>query len=143
MQFDDLGAASQLFIDQLSQSPKWLLMLAIGLMPVNLFFEMKKWRLLIHTIYITQWKETIQAILAGLTMALLTPNRVGEIFSRVFILPKEKRLSGVGLSAVGSLGQMVIIQSFGILGLLLIFKHPDFLLLSKSKLILLSILGLK
>jgi len=128
IRFDDLKGASQLFMEQLQEAPISLLLIAVALIPVNWWFELKKWRQLILPLHPIQWPETIRAVISGLTMALMTPNRVGEVFSRVYILPREKRLAGVGLSAIGSLAHMVVIQAMGILGIALLFTNPDFLL---------------
>ncbi len=50
-------------------------------------------------------------------MAMLTPNRIGEIFSRVFVLPKNKRAEGIGYSGINSLAQMLIAQLMGLVGM--------------------------
>ncbi len=88
---------------------------------------MKKWRTLILRLHPVTWSQVVRAVLAGLTMALLTPNRIGENFSRVFILPKEKRVAAIGLSGVNTLAQIVIIQLGGILGFLLLINNNQFL----------------
>ena len=88
---------------------------------------MKKWRTLILRLHPVTWSQVVRAVLAGLTMALLTPNRIGENFSRVFILPKEKRVAAVGLSGVNTLAQIVIIQLGGILGFLMLINNDQFI----------------
>ncbi|MBT3242354.1 MAG: flippase-like domain-containing protein [Bacteroidetes bacterium] len=127
MRYEDLGSTGQLFIRQLGEAPVLLLVLAILMMPLNWLLEMKKWKNLICFLHPISWAETIRAVLAGLTMALLTPNRIGETFSRVFVLPKEQRVAGVGLSTVNSLAQIVIIQLFGVLGILILLNNELFL----------------
>ena len=60
--------------------------------------------------------KAIRAVLSGLSMALLTPNRVGEMATRVFVLPKEHRLKGIWLGSLSGLAQTVVTLLFGLVG---------------------------
>jgi len=124
-QFDNLPEAWELFTHQLRNSPLvWVFAALLG-MPLNFFFEIIKWNLLIRKSHPLTFRLASRAVFSGLTMAMLTPNRIGEIFSRVFVLPKEKRIEGIGYSGVNSLAQMVIVQLFGLIGMgILLLQLP-------------------
>ena len=128
LKFDDLDLAWSLFSKQLKSAPRiWIIAALIG-MPFNFYFEILKWNLLIRKCYPLSFKKASRAVFSGLTMAMLTPNRIGEMFSRVFVLPKDKRMIGIGYSGVNSLSQMIIVQVFGLVGmglLLLVFPFQD------------------
>jgi hypothetical protein len=58
---------------------------------------------------------------------VFTPNRIGEYGGRVMFLPPRKRIHGVFAMAVGQLGQLVITNVLGAVGLLwFIFTFKDF-----------------
>ena len=94
----------------------WLLVvLAACLMPLNLGFEMKKWKEIhIHSL---TWKQTIKAVLGGMSIGLLTPNKIGEYGGRVWFLPKETRQAGVASTMMGNWAQLFTTICFGSIGL--------------------------
>src|SRR3546814_136969 len=56
----------------------WLLVITGLLMLVNWGTEVFKWKYLVRKIeWVSLWKST-ESLLAGLTLAIFTPNRVGE-----------------------------------------------------------------
>lgn len=115
--FENLADAWDLFKMQIGNSSSlWFFAALIG-MPVNFFFEIFKWNMLIRLCHPLSFNKATLAVLSGLTMAMLTPNRVGEIFSRVFVLPSELRQKGIGYSGLNSLSQMIIVQLFGLSGM--------------------------
>jgi len=84
-------------------------------MLLNWFLEALKWRFLVSPIQnISIWKA-VQSVFCGLTIAVFTPNRIGEYGGRVFFLAPRKRMFGVAAMAVGAVGQMVITNVLGAL----------------------------
>ena len=124
-QFDDFGQAWELFKIQLSESPIYLLLLVLLGLPLHWLLEIIKWRLLILKCHPLSFKDASIAVISGLTMAIFTPNRIGEIVSRVFILPKNKRDQGVALSGVNTMSLLIVTQIFGLLGLALYLSQPS------------------
>ena len=123
IQFDNLTQAWELFSQQLKSSPfVWMIAAFTGML-LNFFLEITKWRLLINKTYPLSFQMATRAVLSGLTMAMLTPNRIGEIFSRVFVLPQNKRTEGIGYSGINSLALMVIVQLFGLIGMGMLLLH--------------------
>lgn len=123
MQFEDLGAAWMLFKNQIGQEPSFWLVLTVAGLPLNFYIETIKWNGLIRKITPLSLAQASRAVFSGLTMAMLTPNRVGEIVSRAFVLPPDKRAEGIALSGVNSLAQMLITQTLGMAGMALIYMY--------------------
>lgn len=103
----------------------WIVAALLG-MPLNFFFEIFKWNLLIRLCYPLSFKKASRGVFSGLTMAMLTPNRIGEVFSRVFVLPPDLRQKGIAYSGVNSLSQMIIVQIFGIIGIGLLLTTTSY-----------------
>ncbi len=124
-QFENLEQTWNIFRTQLKQSnPMWLAFVLIGI-PLHWIFEIIRWRrLILKTTYLTFGQAAI-AVISGLTMAIFTPNRIGEIFTRVFVLPKNKRAEAVALTGINTFSLLIIIQFFGILGLAVYLNHPE------------------
>lgn len=86
----------------------WILLtFVISLMFVNWGLETRKWQLLMTKVAPLPFLKAFSAIFSGVTLALFTPNRIGEYGGRVVILPPEKRLSAVAVTLVGSLSQIL------------------------------------
>ena len=87
--------------------------LVFFLMFLNWFLEAAKWqRLIRHVERLSFWKS-IESVFCGLTLAIFTPNRLGEYGGRVFFLSPKRRIIGVVAMAVGNIGQMVLTNVFG------------------------------
>lgn len=101
------------YLFSLSQLP--LLLLLILLMMMNWWLEAMKWRLLIqHLEPISMWRS-MKAVLSGVTIAIFTPNRVGEYGGRVFHLNQADRIDAALLTIVGSYAQLVVTITTGII----------------------------
>ncbi len=94
----------------------WLL-LEVALVPVNWGLETLKWRQLIKGFSSYSFWRTYQAILAGVTVGIFTPNRVGEYGGRVLLVEPEHNWKAVVATMVGSFSQLLILTALGILGL--------------------------
>lgn len=101
-----------------------VLVLVVLLMFVNWFLEAAKWKFLIKKIQpISNWRA-IESVFCGLTLAVFTPNRIGEYGGRVFFLAPRKRVLGVIAMGIGAVGQMVITNLFGAVAILwFIYYH--------------------
>ncbi|MCO4294753.1 flippase-like domain-containing protein [Solitalea sp. MAHUQ-68] len=91
--------------------------IVIYLAYINLLVETLKWRYLVRKVEEISWKRTIQSILAGLTLAVFTPSRIGEFGGRVLYLSPENRVKGVLAMGVGSFSQMIVTNVAGSIGL--------------------------
>ena len=102
----------------------WLIF-GILLMPLNWGIEAFKWKLLISKIEDINWWTSLQAICAGITLAMFTPNRIGEFGGRVLLLKNASRIEGIAITLIGSFSQIVASFSIGLLGW--IFFYTNFL----------------
>ena len=112
-----------LFVSGLAKQNLAYLILAILLMPVNWIFETLKWRVLIRKIEKLSFQKSINAILAGVTLSLFTPNRIGEYGGRVLFVKPENNWKAVIATLVGSFSQLLVILSMGIIGLAYFANH--------------------
>ncbi|RZJ74118.1 MAG: hypothetical protein EOO47_21655, partial [Flavobacterium sp.] len=87
--------------------------LVVLLMFVNWFLEAAKWKRLMRQIEAIGFYRAIESVFCGLTLAIFTPNRLGEYGGRVFFLSPKRRVVGVVAMTVGNIGQLVLTNVFG------------------------------
>ncbi len=108
--------------------------IAVLLMPLNWLIETVKWKYLIRRIEKITILKAFKAVLSGVSFAVISPNRIGELAGRVFILKNENRGKAVFSTAVGSLSQLFITLFIGLLsGLIVIFFYPVHLQIMTSE----------
>lgn len=97
------------------------------LLPLNLSVEAIKWRLLIKKLENISFKTSLKAVISGITLSIFTPNRIGEIASRVFVLERANRTKGIFSSAAGNMATLVITVIIGLFSCFafLIFFSPE------------------
>lgn len=95
-----------------------VLLLIFLMMLLNWFLESLKWKFLIKPVQkISTW-SAIESVFCGLTLAVFTPNRIGEYGGRIFFLPPRKRILGIISMAIGAIGQMVVTNLLGSIAIL-------------------------
>lgn len=82
-------------------------------MPANWSVEALKWRSLVKNLQVFKLQTALKAVLSGLPLGLLTPNRIGEFAGRILFLPPKKRVKGAFASLIGSVSQFIITILFG------------------------------
>lgn len=97
----------------------------ILLLPVNILLESIKWRYLISKIEKVSIYNSIKAILAGMSVSFVMPNRVGDYLGRVFILQQGDRLQAVLSTILGSISQLITTIIIGALGV--VFYYPEYI----------------
>jgi hypothetical protein len=88
------------------------------LMLANWSVEVLKWRLLMRPVQSLSFGRAFTATLAGTTVGLITPNRVGEFAGRVLFLDPEHRVEGGFATLLGSIAQFVSTLLMGGLAML-------------------------
>ena len=88
------------------------------LMVLNWGLESMKWRMLVRGIEPVSFAEAFKATIAGTSIGMITPNRVGEFVGRVLFLAPENRIPASFATAVGSIAQFVITLLLGTVGLI-------------------------
>lgn len=102
----------------------WLLV-TILLVPMNVMLESLKWQVLIKSFSNLSFFNVTKAILSGITIAIFTPNRVGEYGGRILYIPTEHNWKGVIATLVGSLAQLLVILVFGLIGMIVFSKQVN------------------
>jgi hypothetical protein len=87
-------------------------------MLVNWSLEALKWKVLVQHIENVSFVRAFKAILAGVSLAMNTPNRVGEYFGRIIYINEGNRMRAIPLTLIGSISQLIITVLFGCFGLL-------------------------
>lgn len=94
-----------------------LFFLAFSGLILNYGIEAYKWRrMIIKLEYITYYR-CVGAVLAGLTLSLFSPNRIGEFLGRIFMLEKANRIDSSIVTIATSIGQLLITLIAGVAAL--------------------------
>lgn len=88
------------------------------LMGLNWFLEAIKWKLLMKEIEAFSWLRSFRSIFAGLSIAMITPNRLGEFGGRILFLKEKNRAKGSVIFFIGSFAQLLITILAGLLAFL-------------------------
>jgi len=96
-----------------SEKSQYYLLIALFLMPVNWLIESKKWQILIRKLESISLFHSLQAVLAGVTVSVFTPNRIGEYAGRVLLLKHKNRIQAALSTLISSIGQIIATIVFG------------------------------
>lgn len=92
----------------LARPGRWVfLLLAVLLMPLNWWLEARKWYGLLRVFLPWGFTRTWRAVLAGLCLSAITPNRIGEIGGRMAVARKDEWPGVVTSSVLGSACQWI------------------------------------
>ena len=91
---------------------------AFLLMLLNWGLEAFKWQLLLNPLERLSFTNAFKSVLAGCSITMLTPNRVGEYGGRILYVKEENRLNAIPLTILGSVSQLFITVLMGSLGLI-------------------------
>jgi hypothetical protein len=94
------------------------LLIVVFLMLLNWGIEARKWQLSLMNVQRINLGRAFKGVLTGNTMALFTPNRVGEYVGRILYIEEEKRLTSMPVTFVCSISQLIITFIAGLIGLL-------------------------
>jgi uncharacterized membrane protein YbhN (UPF0104 family) len=99
------------------------LLIAFLLLLLNWGFEAIKWKYAIRLSYEISFFNAFKTVLTGLTLGFLTPNRIGEIPGRAFLLRKSNFKEITLKTAVASFSQLLITLFFGTIGLFYSYSY--------------------
>lgn len=91
--------------------------LVFFLMLVNWGIEARKWQICLTPITKISFLQAFKAIFSGATVAFFTPNRIGEYVGRMWYISKEHRVQSIPLTILGSIAQLTVTLSAGLLAL--------------------------
>lgn len=99
------------------------LLAVILLMPINWGLEARKWQILVDPLEKISLSRSFFAILSGLSLAVITPNRIGEYGGRILYLKRMNKLRAISVTVIGSFSQLIITILCGIGGLVYYILH--------------------
>lgn len=120
----DIGEMPSYFTN-INASCGLILAAIIFLMPINWLTETYKWQNLIRDIEQIGFWKSIKAVMSGVTVGTLTPNRAGEFAGRIIFIAPENRAKVSYLTIFGDTAQFCATVIFGIIGLLILGKHGN------------------
>lgn len=86
-------------------------------MIVNWGIESRKWQVLVNHLQPISLFKAFKSVLAGCSITMLTPNRVGEYGGRILYVEEGNRIKSISLAIVGSISQLLVTMLMGCLGL--------------------------
>ncbi len=92
----------------------WLIFL---MMIINWGIESRKWQVLVQHVQSYSLLKAYKSVLAGCSITMLTPNRIGEYGGRILFVAEANRIKAISLTIVGSISQLLITMLMGCLGL--------------------------
>lgn len=98
-----------------------LFCIIISLIPVNWFLEGLKWRVFLSNDKKPSYAVMLKIIFAGVSCAILTPNRMGDFIGRGLVSPMEMREETILATFMGNFCQFFILLLFGIPALVFLF----------------------
>jgi MFS family permease len=106
--------------DKFSTTHLLPILIVIALMPLNWALETQKWVNLMRPIEKVSFAKAFSAVLAGLTVSMFTPNRMGEYGGRMLMVSLENRIRSVFATLVGSMSQWLVLVGGGLIGLFIL-----------------------
>ena len=85
---------------------------------LNWGLEARKWQFLLQPLQKLSFTNAFKSVLAGCSITMLTPNRVGEYGGRILYVSEERRLDAIPLTILGSVSQLFITVLMGTGGLI-------------------------
>ncbi len=101
-----------------------LFWLAALLVFVNWGLEARKWQIQIEPLEKFSFGKAFKSVLAGCSITMLTPNRVGEYGGRILFVQEQHRLRAITLTILGSISQFLVTIVMGTLGLFMFRFMP-------------------
>lgn len=103
---------------------------------LNRFLEILKWKNLVKVIKQITVYESTKQVMGALTLALFTPNGIGEYAGKALFFEKEKAKKIVFLNLICNGIQMILTVIFGIFGLL--YFNANFNIITPKKALVIS-----
>jgi hypothetical protein len=88
-------------------------------MILNWLVESIKWKIAVASVQPVSLFRAFKAVLAGVSVSLSLPNRIGEYLGRVLYLEPAQRVQAISVTVVASFSQLIVTILMGLFGLLL------------------------
>ena len=122
----DIDETLNSFTTQFSKSNKWWIVACILLMPLNWLLESRKWQLLVRSFYNLDLGSSFKGILSGLTIGIITPQRIGEYGGRLLVLPAKFNWEGISSTFLCSIAQNMVNVILGLVGAFIFLQYHVF-----------------
>lgn len=122
---NDIRAQWEFFVMNLEPRKLFYLFIALLLMFANWGLEAVKWRVLIQSPIL--FGKLIRAIVAGITIGMITPGRGGEFIGRALFLDEQNKAKVFYLSSIGGIAQTTVTLIAGVFCIYL-WRDDSFLL---------------
>lgn len=86
-------------------------------MMINWMIEARKWQILMMPLQQISLVTSFKSILAGVSIGVNTPNRVGEYGGRMLYVYGDAKLKSVSMSLMANMSQLIITLVLGCIGL--------------------------
>lgn len=86
-------------------------------MIINWTIEAVKWRYLLKETEKLSLLKSLQSVLTGLAVSMITPNRIGEYMGRILYLRNRNKIQGATVTIIGSFAQLIVTGCLGLIGL--------------------------
>ena len=129
------------FFSRLSASNFIYLLLAFLLMFLNWFLEITRWRNLVNQFHIISLKKATSAIMMGVTMGMISPQRIGEYAGRLLAVPSDKNWLSIRANFYTSLMLNFVILLSGVIAFW-VSKDAFDLKISETTIVVTGILSL-
>lgn len=105
----------------------WKFLAVIFLLVLNWGIEARKWQLLVLHVQSFSFIHAFKSVLAGCSITMLTPNRIGEYGGRILFLKEENRIKAISLNIASSISQLLVTMVMGCAGLIFLryFSHNN------------------
>ena len=119
----DIGQLPSYF-SNMQASGTAILAAILLLMPLNWAIETWKWQMLVRSIEPEiGFGRSLKAVMSGVTVGTITPNRAGEFAGRILFVQKENRAKASYLTIFGDTAQFCATVIFGIIGLMMLGNY--------------------
>lgn len=111
------------FLKTLENGSIFYLVLCALLMPLNWLLESKKWQILVKPFENISLLKSLKAVVSGVSVALLTPNRIGEYGGRMLMVEAKNNWKAVISTVVSSFAQNIWNIGLGLLALIVFLNQ--------------------
>lgn len=120
---EDAQKLSTILLEQWQTSDRWWIVMTILLLPLNWLLEAIKWKTLLSAFCQIPLFRALNGILAGVSLSLFTPNRIGDYGGRILAVPAQYNWYAVLATMLGSYAQLLIILGGGLWGIMYFLNH--------------------
>ena len=93
---------------------------------VNIVIEAVKWRYLMKPFEPINWRTAFSSVFTGLSLAVITPNRIGDLAGKAYQLKSTSKLKGLCIALLGHAAQFVCIFIIGAFAMNSFFSIQQF-----------------